>query len=144
MHGYGSVKHNSVPKKKGDNIMTQPKIINLTPHPVTLTIDNGLSITFGVSSTVARVMDEESSIDYITHTTEGLTMKIPVERYNSTSISGLPEPSEGVTYIVSSQVARVAVSIGRTDEDLVCPRVDATSVRDEFNRVIAVKGFRKW
>ncbi len=52
-------------------------------------------------------------------------------------ISGLPDPVEGVKYIVSSKVLNAALAEGRDD----CIAVNDT-IRDKDGRPVGCKGFR--
>ncbi len=56
---------------------------------------------------------------------------------NWESISGLPEPEEGVKYLVSSKVLNAALSLGRED----CISVNDV-IRNRDGKAIGCKGFR--
>ena len=89
------------------------ELINLTPHEVSiLTRESGqfrnlpieIAKTFYPSGTVARV-------SYSPHIVEKLKVgdiEIAVTRIKTFNVTNLPEPKEGVAYIVSKAVAEVA------------------------------------
>ena len=104
------------------------KIINLTPHEVTVVGSNGEVLAkFPPSGQVARCA--------VTRTAVGEINGIPVSRNVMGEIQGLPEKSEGTIYIVSRVVAEAAKGIR---DDLVIPD---DSVRDHEGRIIGCKGF---
>ena len=99
--------------------------VNLTPHRIDEQT-TGLSIP---SSGIARIKMKSRIID----TVDG----VPLFRsYYAGSLKDLPEPVEGVIYIVSA-LALNAVPAERTD--VVAP---GDAVRDDKGRVIGCKGFR--
>lgn len=61
---------------------------------------------------------------------------IPWVRLNKPTIYNLPEPEEGVLYIVSMKVARAAKELGRTD--CVAP---SKRVRDRYGKRLGCLGF---
>ena len=104
-------------------------IINLTPHAITLRLDT-VETTFPASGIVARVPQATTSL--------GKTIAgFPV--YTSTfGQVEMPEPVEGVYYIVS---AMVLSALADTREDVVAPRTDSTAIRNEAGHIIAVTGW---
>lgn len=99
--------------------------VNLTPHQINEQT-TGLSIP---SSGVARVKIKSRIIDTIDD--------VPLfHSYYAGNLEGLPEPVEGVIYVVSA-LALNAVPADRTD--VVAP---GDVVRDDKGRVIGCKGFR--
>ena len=60
-----------------------------------------------------------------------------IYEFQYTSISGLPEPIEGVKYIVSAPVLNASIAEGRTD----CIAVNDV-IRDGSGTVKGCKGFR--
>lgn len=116
------------------------KFINLTPHPVTVANGN-IRITFEKDPKVipARVDD-----NFVTKLVEcelapGVVVSFPTEVRDGFTVSGLPEPMEGVMYIVSSMVAS---RVRRPD--VVAPLTDSTCERDEQGNIISVKGFHTY
>lgn len=111
---------------------------NLTPHPVVLS-NGALKVTFAKDYTtpVARVDNvvEEKSI--ACEVAPGMMLDMPVSVVSSTVVTGLPEPQEGVMYIVSSMVA---THVRRPD--VVAPITDASCERDASGRVVSVRGFQ--
>jgi hypothetical protein len=110
------------------------KVVNLTPHPVVIIPAEGKQVTVPPSGTVARVREVVESAGELV--LEDGT-KVPLRRkFLSSEIEGLPEPQDGVVYVVSYLAAQVAWSQGRTD-------VVATGdpVRDEQGHIVGVKSF---
>lgn len=96
------------------------KLINLTPHQIRIPLGGGV-LVFEESGQCARI---ETCVE------EGLPiMGVPIVLVNHGEITGLPEPEEGVGYIVSQMVARHA---GR--DDLFYP---TGLMRDKSGRVTA-------
>ena len=99
--------------------------INLTPHEIN-EVDSGTVLP---SSGIARVRQCSKNVRKV----DGI--QIFRSEYEG-SVQGLPEPQEGVIYIVSA-LALNAVPADRTD--VVAP---GDAVRDESGRVVGCKGFR--
>ena len=99
--------------------------INLTPHQIDEQI-TGLSIP---SSGIARIKIQSRVIDTI----DGVPL---YHSYYVGNLEGLPEPVDGIIYVVSA-LALNAVPSERTD--VVAP---GDVVRDDKGRVIGCKGFR--
>jgi hypothetical protein len=76
------------------------RIVNLTPHPVTL-----LGVEIPPSGTIARVAEEIEVVRYIDW--EG--KKLPVIRKRLGEVQGLPPPQPDTVYIVSLLVAQAAM-----------------------------------
>jgi hypothetical protein len=114
------------------------KIINLTPHPVNLLCENGASITFKTSGTVARVDIRQERKQMDLEIAEGVVLSIPVVVNDHVEVYGLPEPQEGVFYIVSSMVAS-AVS----RPDILSPNTDNSAERDGNGRVTGVRSLQQ-
>jgi hypothetical protein len=112
-------------------VIKMTKLVNLTPHPLVIFTDRG-QITVPPSGVVVRVRE-------VTEDAGELVLddgtKVPLRRkFLSSEIDGLPEPQEGVVYVVSYLAAQVAWSQGRTD-------VMATGdpVRDAQGHIVGVK-----
>lgn len=103
-------------------------IKNLTPHPVNVRIDGEEDIVFPPEPVSARVEMVESPSTEV----EG----IPCITRKVGQVIGLPEPCEGVFYLVSSLVMEFSERI-----DLLCPDTGKTCVRDEHGNVVAVRRF---
>ena len=101
-------------------------LINLTPHPVTLRDAAGREVTLAPSGEVARAGVQEENCTPIS--IDGMT--IPVVRNTYGQLVGVPAPTPGVGYVVSSLAAQAAPQRG----DLFVP---TRPVRDEQGRIIA-------
>ena len=107
---------------------TQVKLVNLTPHPITL-LNQTCRLFLTVEPTgLARVSTQTeivgiyraNGIDICrTHTTYG-------------EVEGLPDPTPGTLYIVSSMVVSALASKGIHRDDVVVPGMQ---VRDENGQV---------
>jgi len=107
-------------------------IVNCTPHPVVWVREDGAKQVFEPSGTVPRletVTEEAGTID-----------NIPLVRNTLGKVVDLPEPVNGIVYIVSFLVCQACPD--RTD--LIAPdTTPASVVRDENGRIIGVKRFQK-
>lgn len=105
------------------------KLINLTPHAVTIYQDGQPVLTIPADGRVARCT--EGREDY----THGplLVDGVPVRRttVGFGAVTDLPGPKDGVTYIVSTITGKAAAETGRTD--LVSPDL---LVRDDTGRIL--------
>lgn len=101
--------------------MTQ--IINLTPHEVTFVKEGG-NVVVPASGQLARLTTEAVTIGEI----DG----IPVTATKYGDVTGLPDPTEGTVYIVSSLVAQRVPD--RTDVF-----IPSESIRDEAGRIVGCK-----
>ena len=108
------------------------RLKNLTPHPVTIVLPNGESTTLPPEGVVPRretVTEDAGEID-----------GIPVVRNTLGPVIGLPEPEEGITYIVPFLVASVLPE----RDDLIAPdTTPASVVRDNQGRIVGVKRLQK-
>ena len=106
------------------------KFVNLTPHVITIYNLYANKITLP-SSGVARVETTEETLEPIED--------IPIV---STPIPGpvvgLPEPSDGVAYIVSLMVLQHPAVRGRTDVYAPATGPKHAAMRDEQGRIIGV------
>ena len=102
------------------------KLVNLTPHDVTLVRMDGTAVIIPRSDKIARV---EENFEL-----EDICMNIPLSVVTYGEITELPEPQENTLYIVSSFVFNAAVAKGRKD---CC--YPAMFDRDENGKIIAVK-----
>ena len=98
-------------------------IINLTPHSVVIVREGG-NITIPASGTLARVAARTATVGEI----DG----IPVTSTEFGEVEGLPAPTPGTAYVVSSIVA----SRVPDREDVFIPN---ESVRDENGRIIGCR-----
>jgi hypothetical protein len=100
------------------------KIVNLTPHAITIVSENG---------DILRKIEPSGMLARCSVRTEcvGEMDGIPVTTSVFGQVEGLPEPEEGTIYIVSSLVAQ---RVNR--DDVFIPN---ESVRDEQGRIIGCK-----
>ena len=125
------------------------KIVNLTPHPITICDDNCSPVlTLPPSGMVARVKQERrlaKVLQVIQRLDDEVTMDVvmvPVVEATYGEVEGLPGPKRGVVYVVSSVVLEALK--GQRD-DVVAPDTGPGSVcRDENGRIIGVRFLRRW
>ena len=101
-------------------------LVNLTPHDITFvntSVENPILVV-GPSGLVARVSSEIEEA--------GRINGIPVTKTVYGEVVDLPEPKEGIVYIVSSLVAQRCPD----REDVFVP---ADPVRDDKGRIIGCK-----
>ena len=101
------------------------KLVNLTPHAITFVNDNTDPIlVVEPSGAVARVSTRTETI--------GSIAGIPVTQTVFGEVEGLPDPKDGVVYIVSSLVAQRCAD----REDVFIPN---EPIRDDKGRIIGCK-----
>jgi len=109
------------------------KIVNLTPHPVTICNGNGLSITIDRCDSPPRLEEETEVVGTVC--AEGVD--VPVIRKRFGKPQGLPEFRPGHVYVVSALLAQ---ALGPTPEDagylVVIP---AALIRDENGRILGAR-----
>jgi hypothetical protein len=98
------------------------EIVNLTPHPLHIA-----GVVIQPSGQVARVSEVSERCGML----EYGSLQIPVIVKRFGDVEGLPEPQDGVIYIVSALTAQAAWAAGRTD--VFCP---GDLIRDESGRVV--------
>ena len=118
--------------------MKECKIVNLTPHPVTIEDIDGHKMTYEPHGTACRVVERHEIVDFVM-TPDGnpITLKkaIPI------AIKGLPPQREGVFYICSGMAADAAWKLGRSD--VICPSTDPDDIiRDERGFTTAIRAFK--
>ena len=106
------------------------RLENLTPHPLVLLCVTGTQ-RVPQSGNIARVRHEQVPLDSV----DG----IPVYTTAYKDIEGLPEPVEGVTYIVSSLIQHALKQAGINRPDVLSPGTgpNDSSVK-ENGRIVAV------
>lgn len=103
--------------------------VNLTPHAITVRLNDGSDLTFPPSGKIARV-DEMPNV----HT--GDINGIPImARTVFGEVIDLPEPTEGIGYIVSGLVAGV---VYRADVFAPATGPKDNAIRNEKGHIIAV------
>lgn len=108
------------------------KFVNLTPHPIVIAKETE-SIVIPRSNIVARVEVTKEKVGEIN--------EIPVYKNCYGNIENLPDPVEGIIYIVSTIVLQALKEKGIKRSDVVSP--DTTNaVRDKDGNIIAVRGFQ--
>ena len=106
---------------------TNIEVINLTPHAINFVVNDDI-VTINPSGTLARVATTTEIV--------GSLNGIPITQTKFGEVEGLPDPTPGKVFLVSSLVA------GRVPdrEDVFIPN---ESVRDDEGRIIGCKSFGK-
>jgi len=112
------------------------ELINLTPHTVTVVDGDNNVIVAIPSSGVARASQQDVPAGSI----EFDSASIPVVRTEFGGVE-LPEPTEGVVYIVSMITAQAAKAVGRSVEDLLFP--SGIPIRDANGQIIGVRALAR-
>lgn len=111
------------------------KLVNLTPHPITFVGPNNEQVTIPPDPHgPARCEIERAFIEELQ--VQNIPFPLPVRGTRLGAVVSLPEPQEGVVYVVSRQVAEAAPE----RRDLYV--VDDT-VRDEQGRVVGARGLAR-
>lgn len=105
------------------------EIRNPCPHPITLIGRDGQQVTLSPIGSPARCAVEREGVGELT-VDRGLT--VPVNQTRFGTVTGLPEPEDGVWYIVALPVAQALP--GRRDLYVV-----DDSVRDAEGRIIGAR-----
>ena len=103
--------------------------INLTPHAIVVRLADG-DTTFPASGTACRVTSNSAVVG------EHDGIAIMATAYSG--VANLPEPVEGVRYIVSGMVRS---ALGATRPDVVSPDSGPSAFRDVEGRIVAVRAF---
>lgn len=110
------------------------KIVNLTPHEVVLIGEGGVLARIPPSGKVARVA--------VKSVTVGSLLGAPVRKTEYGEVEGLPEPTPGTVYIVSTVVLLALAAKGVRRNDVVAPDTSpGSAVRDPNGNIIGVKGW---
>lgn len=109
------------------------KLVNLTPHTVTIIGDYEVT-TIPPSGKVARV---DVKVDRI-----GTVVKnIPLVVQRVAGIDGLPEPQEGVGYIVSNMVLQALKGQGIQRTDCYAPDTSPEGIVKNYSgKTVGVRG----
>lgn len=107
------------------------QLVNLTPHALHVIFPNDAILTI-LSAGLARATTERVQIGTI-ETDGGST--IPLFRTTFGAIAGLPDPAEGVVYLVSNSVAQAV----RRDDVLIVDDL----VRDGEGRILGCRAFAR-
>ena len=106
------------------------KIVNLTPHTVSICNEDGTIVKSFVSEGIARakqVAEVVGNLDGV----ELVSMKFGEPE-------DLPDYAEGIYYVVSIITANAAKAVGRRVDDLL---ITADPMRDADGRIIGCKRF---
>lgn len=103
------------------------KVVNLTPHPLTLVGNNG-TLNVPASGQIARLAVTRQMLAPVT--VDGV--ELPVNHPALGDIVGLPDPQPGVLLVVSALVAEAAERL-----DVMSP---GELLRDENGVIIGAKG----
>ncbi len=121
------------------------RVVNLMPHPLTIfaaidtrpagpkgyvLVREAKPIMVVPSSGISRAACVETPVGQI----DG----VPVFRNSYGEPENVPDPEDGVMYVVSSITAQACREAGRTTKDLLLP---ARTVRDSEGRVIGCTAF---
>lgn len=109
-------------------ILCTMRLVNLTPHAVTLIASNGSQVVVQPSGSLARVATTEKVVG----NTEIEGLEFPIVATQFGEVQGLPEQEEGTMYLVSALVKEAAAARG----DLVSP---GAQVRNEQGQVVGCK-----
>jgi hypothetical protein len=105
------------------------KIMNLTPHSITITNESGIPLfTVEPSGVIARV----SARTIVMGSVDVGEIQIPITGTTYGEIEGLPDPKNGIIYVVSSLVAQRCSN----RQDIFIPN---ESVRDENGRIVGCR-----
>ena len=105
------------------------KLVNLTPHEITIVNDEGeILLRIQPSGTVARIEMRHVKVAYFD--TDGAS--IPVNHVQLGQTNGLPEMTPGVMLLVSRVVAEAV----RDRDDIL---ITDESIRDHDGRIIGCK-----
>lgn len=108
------------------------RVINYTPHPLTLFHTDGKTSTVLPSVGVARVK-QDSEVVEILNLDGG---DLPIVRSTFGEVEGLPDPDGETIFIVSSMVAAAA----KNRDDLVSP---TGFIRDAEGKILGATGLQR-
>jgi hypothetical protein len=106
------------------------RLMNLTPHAITLISPSGEQVTVPPSGVVARVAERMEPLGEVM--VEGIV--VPIVKRSFGELENLPDPEPGVLYVVSALVAEAAWRAGRSDVVGL-----ADFVRDEQGKVVGAR-----
>lgn len=120
--------------------MRKVTLMNCTPHEIVVRSEDGAVLySIAPSGNIARADGVRKHVeDLILDMRAGHGKPVPVCRVSYGSLTGLPEPHDGVLYVVSVLAAQAAKAVGRSDVLVV-----DQAVRDEQGRVIGCRGFAR-
>lgn len=109
--------------------MRSIQVFNLTPHAINYIPDESMSILYDPEPEPARVSVRQEKLPYY----DGLHLRIVHEVYGE--VTGLPEPEEGVYYIVSLLVQQQCPD----RRDLLSP---TDFIRNDTGEIVGCRAFR--
>ena len=114
------------------------KLINLTPHAITIRVDEADII---IEPTLPAARVNQKSYRAAGVWTEN-NIEIPVHVPIFQGVENLPEPQNGVIYITSMMVA--SSDIGKERDDVMGLDTGPTVIRDADGNIAAVRGLVKY
>lgn len=106
-------------------------IINLTPHIINIKGHGDATVAIKPEAIPARCVQKNVFVGHVEYQGE----KFPVFRSEFGKVENLPEPKEGVKYVVSKVVADAVLG---TRDDILIP---GPAIRDDKGRTIGADGF---
>jgi hypothetical protein len=102
-------------------------LVNLTPHPINVIMDDGSNITIDPSGVIPRVASTATTV------APGFVTTVMGD------VTGLPDKKDGVLLIVGAMV-RTALP---DRDDLIGPDTSPTgAVRNDQGQIVGVRGFQ--
>ncbi len=107
------------------------ELVNLSPHPLNFYKDGVQVFTLPASTTPARRAQGGSSLPPLKAVFGGKEFEIPLQEKVYSGVEGLPEPKDGIIYVVAYPVAEADECKSR--DDIVCA---GDHVRDDAGFII--------
>lgn len=104
------------------------RIINLTPHDITIVRDGAEPLTIKATGIVARAEQRREQV--------GEVNGIPVNRVRYGKPTNLPAPRDGVVYIVSALAAQAVKATDPGRRDIY---ITDDAVRDEGGHIVGCR-----
>jgi len=114
--------------RRNKHQVSEPRLVNLTPHPITILDEQNRVVKEIPSHGIARARQS--------HVPGNPVVGIPTARVKVSSIEKLPEPAHGVLLIVSLVTATAAKAVNRWCGDLLVP---GPMQRDEHGVVLGCR-----
>lgn len=112
------------------------EVVNLTPHEVRVVDEQQNELVAIPSSGVARAAQTDKVVGSVE--IGGQTVTVVETVFGE--VQDLPEPAEGVAYVVSIITANAARAEGRSTEDLL---ITSGPVRDPDGRIVGCTRFAR-
>ncbi len=124
------------------------ELINLTPHEITIFLDDGRAVRIPPSGKIARVKTVQEPLDAIRTVSmiDGNTesVDIPVMATVIDRVD-LPPKRKGAYYIVSSLLGQMSAAYYPDRDDILSPDTGPSSViTDPEGRIIGVRRLQRW